>query len=122
MKRTKDQIIKDALYMIYLNPGIRFTKFKQRCNMNYKPAKELLDELMDKNLVRLKCQATTSPRYVLTSEGIDALLELLNTEKYKKGIEQVFNELIGVWQEINKKHKDGNKAFAEIGRYIRKRC
>ena len=35
---------------------------------------------------------------------------------------RVYNKLIGVWMELNKKHKDGNKAYAELGKYIRKRC
>ena len=35
---------------------------------------------------------------------------------------QVYNHLIGVWMELNNKHRNGDKAFSEIGKYIRKRC
>ena len=45
-----------------------------------------------------------------------------NLQLVKSIKKEVYNKLIGVWMELNKKYRDGNKAYAELGKYIRSRC
>ena len=73
-----------------------------------------LTKLGYQNLVVCAWRLDTSVSAETYVDAVDKLVALAKQE--------VFNDLICIWTEFNKKYKDGNKAYAELGKYIRKSC
>lgn len=84
--RIKQDMTRDALYFILTNPEKKFFPIMKGCNISYNRTQDLLKELMNKKLIRKKCIVSDSSIYLITKQGIDALLELWTPIKKKENL------------------------------------
>lgn len=72
--RTKitQEILENVLYL----EGASITQLIYKCNLNYKSAKTILDEMMSKELIKMVDYTNTGKRYELTERGRRALERL----------------------------------------------
>lgn len=81
-RRDKSKIIYDILSLTGQENGAGITKIIYKCNLNYKSAMTILDDMKNKNLVELVKEKSTKSTYVITKEGLKALDDLNRINYY----------------------------------------
>ncbi len=72
MRRDRMRIMLDVMELLNERSS-RITNIIYKCNLNYRTANELLDELIKKNYVQLRSDNYNESSYSLTKAGSDAL-------------------------------------------------
>jgi predicted transcriptional regulator len=81
-RRDKSKIIYNILSLTGQENGAGITKIIYKCNLNYKSAMTILDDMKNKNLVELVKEKSTKSTYVITKEGLKALDDLNRINYY----------------------------------------
>ncbi len=81
-RRDKSKIIVDILSLTGQENGAGITKIIYKCNLNYKSAVTILDDMKNKNLVELVNDKAKKSHYVITKEGLKALDDLNRINYY----------------------------------------
>ncbi len=72
MKRDKYRIIRDILYFVSYQEVVNKTRIVYKCNLNFKNANKILNELQKMELLGNKMSGRTS-NYFVTEKGLDFL-------------------------------------------------
>ncbi len=67
--RDRTKIIQDVLESVLYMKSASITQLIYKCNLNYKSAKELLNEMMSKNLIKIVDYSSIGKRYEMTDRG-----------------------------------------------------
>ncbi len=72
MKRDKYRIIRDILYFVSYQEMVNKTRIVYKCNLNFKNANRILNELQRMELLGIMISGKTS-NYFVTEKGLDFL-------------------------------------------------
>lgn len=77
-KRDRTAIIKEILQLAKHYENLGITKIIYKCNLNYLSAKNLLDEMIDRELLEIVSSETSNKAYRITGVGQSTLKKLVS--------------------------------------------